>query len=110
MADPGKVVVAVVAIVALAPTIRTIVMAAIYRLRSSMSKRRVVIGGALLTLALAACAREDTQQTSTRTQREKDSILANSQIPGARAVKKTLTTTDSVAARAARIDSAQESP
>lgn len=75
-----------------------------------MIKSRVVIGGALLTLALAACAKEDTTQTSTRTQREKDSILANSQIPGARAVKKALTTSDSVAARAARMDSAQQNP
>jgi hypothetical protein len=74
-----------------------------------MGKHKILAGAALLVL-LTACTREDTEQTSTRTQREKDSIFANSQIPGARAVKKTLTTTDSVAARAARIDSAQQSP
>jgi len=48
--------------------------------------------------------------TEERTQREKDSILANSTIPGAKAVKKTLTTADSAAARQARIDSAQQNP
>ena len=75
-----------------------------------MSKRTLVIGSALLLLTLVACAKEDTSQTSTRTEREKDSILAGSQIPGAKAVKKTMTAADSVAARAARIDSAQQNP
>ncbi|HYS68986.1 MAG TPA: hypothetical protein VEM14_02015 [Gemmatimonadaceae bacterium] len=75
-----------------------------------MSKRTLVIGSALLSLTLGACAKEDTSQTSTRTEREKDSILAGSQIPGAKAVKKTMTAADSVAARAARIDSAQQNP
>jgi hypothetical protein len=75
-----------------------------------MGKDKLILGGAALLLMFAACAKEDTQQTSTRTQREKDSILANSQIPGAKAVKKALTTSDSVAARASRIDSAQQNP
>jgi len=44
------------------------------------------------------------------TQREKDSTLANSQIPGARAVKKAFTTADSATARQNRIDSAQNNP
>jgi len=74
-----------------------------------MSKRRFAITAALLTL-LGGCAKESEQTTSTLSQREKDSILANSQIPGARAVKKTLTTADSAAARQARIDSAQQNP
>ena len=75
-----------------------------------MSKRTAVIGSALL-LTLAACAQEDTSsQTTTRTEREKDSILAGSQIPGARAVKKSMTVADSAAARGARIDTAQQNP
>jgi len=75
-----------------------------------MSKRTTVIGSVLL-LTLGACAQEDTSsQTSTRTEREKDSILAGSQIPGARAVKKSMTVADSAAARGARIDSAQQNP
>jgi hypothetical protein len=75
-----------------------------------MSKRVFAIGIAAGCLVLGACAKTDTQQTSTRTEREKDSILANSQIPGAKAVKKTMTTADSVAARAARMDTAQQNP
>ena len=62
-------------------------------------------------LALAACAKDDANETqSTLTQRQKDSVFANSTIPGARAVKKTLSTADSAAARMSRIDSAQQSP
>jgi hypothetical protein len=75
-----------------------------------MAKREIVIGSVMLLLTAGACAKEDTQQTTTRTQREKDSILANSQIPGARAVKKTMTVADSAAARQARIDTSQENP
>jgi outer membrane lipoprotein SlyB len=78
-----------------------------------MSKRGIVIGGAILSLALVGCAQDDTTQqttTTTRTQREKDSILAGSQIPGARAVKKAMTVADSASARGARIDTSQENP
>jgi len=73
-----------------------------------MSKRVIAILGA--ALLVVACTEESQQSSSTRTQREKDSILAGSQIPGARAVKKTMTTADSAAARQARIDSAQQNP
>jgi len=75
-----------------------------------MSNRAIVIGGALVSLALAGCAKDDTTTTTTRTQREKDSILAGSQIPGARAVKKTMTVADYAAARQARIDTSQQNP
>ncbi len=76
-----------------------------------MSKRGIVLGGTLLSLALVACAKDDTvQSSSTRTEREKDSILAGSQIPGAKAVKKTMTVADSAAARQARIDTSQQNP
>jgi hypothetical protein len=63
-----------------------------------------------LSLAAVACTQETEQTRSTLTQRQKDSILAGSQIPGARAVKKTMTTADSAAARQARVDSAQQNP
>jgi hypothetical protein len=64
-----------------------------------------------LGLALTACASDTPDQSKTElTQREKDSVFANSQIPGAKAVKKTLNTADSAAARQARIDSAQQNP
>jgi len=75
-----------------------------------MSKPGVAFAGAVLVLALAACANEPEQTKTERTQREKDSVLANSTIPGAKAVKKTLTTADSAAARQARIDSTQQNP
>jgi hypothetical protein len=75
-----------------------------------MVKRDILVSG-LLFLALAACTQQDTQQSSsTRTQHEKDSILAGSQIPGAKAVKKTMTVADSAAARQARIDTSQQNP
>jgi outer membrane lipoprotein SlyB len=75
-----------------------------------MSKRGTVIVSALISLAMLGCAKDDTTQTTSRTQREKDSILAGSTIPGAKAVKKTMTVADSVAARQARIDSSQQNP
>ena len=75
-----------------------------------MAKREIVIGGALLLLALGACTTEDTQSSTTRTQREKDSILAGSQIPGAKAVKKSMTVADSASARQIRIDTSQQNP
>jgi len=74
-----------------------------------MSKRGIVFG-AILSVTLVACTQQDTTQNTTRTQREKDSILAGSQIPGARAVKKTMTVADSAAARQARIDTSQQNP
>ena len=74
-----------------------------------MLKRGIAI--AVLALVCAACAKDDADDTRANlTQREKDSILAGSQIPGARAVKKSMTVADSAAARQARIDSAQENP
>ena len=75
-----------------------------------MSKLGVVLGGAFFLLALAACGQQDTQQSSAHTEREKDSILAGSQIPGAKAVKKAMTVADSAGARGMRIDSAQQNP
>ena len=78
-----------------------------------MSRRAIVIGSAVLSLAVVACAQDDTTQTSTttRTERQKDSILAGSQIPGARAVKKAMTVADSASARgAAVIDTTPQNP
>jgi len=75
-----------------------------------MYKRSIGIAGVLHTLVGGACTRESEQSTSTRTQREKDSIIARSQIPGAKAVQKAMTTADSAAARQARIDTAQQNP
>jgi hypothetical protein len=73
-----------------------------------MSKRRIALAGAALALALAACAKDEPENRPALTQREKDSILGASTIPGAKAVKKSMTVADSVAARQQRmIDTAQ---
>ena len=75
-----------------------------------MSTRGLVIGSAFLSLAVVACAKDDTQQATTRTEREKDSLIARSPIPGAKAVGKAMSVADSAAARGARIDTAQQNP
>jgi hypothetical protein len=60
---------------------------------------------ALLAAGAVACGTEETAKKQELTQREKDSVFAGSRIPGAKAVGKALRTSDSVAARQARIDS-----
>jgi len=57
---------------------------------------------------MLACGSGDADQTVNRdtlTQRQKDSILANSKIPNARAVGRAMTAADSASARALRADS-----
>jgi hypothetical protein len=75
-----------------------------------MFKRGLLIGGALLALSLAACAKDNVDARATMTEREKDSLLARSPIPGAKAVGKSMTVADSATARMNRIDSAQQNP
>jgi len=61
----------------------------------------------VLILAVAACAAEQSGQTVNRdtlTQRQKDSILANSRIPGASGVGRAMRAADSASARALRAD------
>jgi len=70
----------------------------------SLPKTAVTL--AALALGLTACGTGESDARRDLTQREKDSILGASQIPGARAVKRTLTSADSAAARQARLDSA----
>jgi hypothetical protein len=70
-----------------------------------MSNRGFALLGAVLTIALAGCEKKDesAENRPARTQREKDSILANSQIPYAKAVKKAMTVADSATARQGRM-------
>lgn len=76
-----------------------------------MKKRTLLLSGALLTFSLIGCSNDDTVDSrSTMTQREKDSLLARSPIPGAKAVGKSMTVADSATARMNRIDSAQQNP
>jgi hypothetical protein len=61
-----------------------------------------------LLLFVAACGSDSSQQTVNRdtlTQRQKDSILANSRIPNARAVGRAMRAADSASVRALRADS-----
>ena len=68
--------------------------------------------GAVLVLALfaSACAAPDTARNDrdTMTQRQKDSVLAQSQLPGARGVGMALNASDSAKARQAQLDSASQ--
>ena len=73
--------------------------------------RRVLrVGCLVLVAATIACGGEDTDDRANLTQREKDSIVAGSQLPGARGVKRAMTSADSAAARQARLDSADKEP
>lgn len=66
------------------------------------------LGVVLATLALIGCGDKEPDARANLTQREKDSILAGSRIPGARQVKRGMTSADSATARQARLDSAQQ--
>lgn len=63
----------------------------------------------LLSLAaLAGCAGRATH--TARTAREQDSVLANSKVPGASAVKRAGAVSDSARSRAMQLDSAATQP
>ena len=64
----------------------------------------------LLIFSVVGCAENGPDERANLTQREKDSILGASQIPGARGVKRAMTSADSASARQARLDSAEQAP
>lgn len=66
------------------------------------------LAAVLAALALIGCAKDESAPRANRTQREKDSIIANSKLPGARAVKRSMTSADSATARQLRLDSAEQ--
>lgn len=61
----------------------------------------------LIALVGVACSSNDTaaNDRDTMTQRQRDSVLAQSDIPGAGGVGKALSAADSIRARNARLDS-----
>jgi hypothetical protein len=59
--------------------------------------------------ALSSCKSSVTAGTG-RTERERDSIIGQSKVPGAGAVQRALNVSDSAAARGARMDSAAAQP
>ena len=70
-----------------------------------MVRNRLVLGLAVVTLV--ACSSETKgNRRDTMTQRQRDSVLAQSGLPGAQGVGKALNAADSAKARQARIDSA----
>jgi hypothetical protein len=63
----------------------------------------------LVALITVGCASNDTaaNDRDTMTQRQRDSVLAQSGLPGAKGVGKALSAADSIRARNARLDSAR---
>jgi hypothetical protein len=70
--------------------------------------RRVLLAGSLLLAAEMACTRPAARPNAPddRSQRQRDSVLGASQIPGAAGVRHALEASDSAAARRAREESA----
>ena len=70
-----------------------------------MPDRHLLLATAALALGLAGCA-GGTKASTGRTERETDSVIGQSAVPGATGVKKALDVQDSSRSRAAGIDSA----
>ena len=75
-----------------------------------MSLRRLGLVVAAVAVGATACGKGETETKRDLTQREKDSILGASTIPGAKAVKRAMTSADSATARQSRLDSAEREP
>ena len=63
----------------------------------------IVVLIAVLSFA-TGCSGESGSQTRTLTQRQRDSTLAQTKLPGASVVKKSLALSDSASTRAARLE------
>lgn len=61
----------------------------------------------MLAIVLASCSAQETARNDrdTMTQRQKDSVLAQSQLPGAQGVGNAMQVSDSAKARQAQLDS-----
>jgi hypothetical protein len=70
--------------------------------------RRAFLG--VLPVLLTACSSSSTKASTGRTQHEADSVIANSQVPGAAVAKKALDIADSSRHRVAAQDSAAQAP
>ena len=64
----------------------------------------------ILCAAMLGCGGAGERAADTLTRREKDSIVAESGLPGASGVRGAMTGADSAAARAARLDSLGREP
>ena len=74
--------------------------------------RRAWLAALLLLISIAGCTpKQDGEEGKRpRTERERDSVLGASQLPGARVVRGALGASDSAAARNARLDSVANQP
>lgn len=73
--------------------------------------RQSTLWGVCLLLAGGACVRgENTESTADLTQRQRDSAIATSKLPGAYGVTRALGAADSAAARNSRLDSVAAEP
>lgn len=61
-------------------------------------------------VVLAACASSSTKASTGRTERQTDSVIGQSQVPGSRVVQKALNASDSARTRVAKEDSIATSP
>ncbi len=67
---------------------------------------RILLFGLVIVILVGCSGKSETEQNQTGlSQRQRDSLVAESDLPGARAVGKALSISDSAAARAARLDS-----
>ena len=74
--------------------------------------RRVLLAGTLLLATQGACTRPADRPNAqdARSQRQRDSVLGASQLPGAAGVRHALEASDSATARRAREASADSAP
>lgn len=71
--------------------------------------RAIIATAIALVAAATACGSKETPERQQMTQRQKDSLLGASSIPGARGVQKALNVQDSAAAKRALLDSIAKS-
>jgi hypothetical protein len=77
-----------------------------------MSRVKLISVGAFVLVGLVACTQQDSTQqssSSTMTEREKDSVIARSPVPGAKAIQKSMNVADSATARVNRQQTADTS-
>jgi hypothetical protein len=72
--------------------------------------RALAIGTSLLAGLLSCGEQQASAHRDTPTQRQRDSVIGASQLPGAQGVRGALKASDSAAARRAREDAAAELP
>jgi hypothetical protein len=71
---------------------------------------RIRARASIALLLVAACSQRSAEPKQAGSQRERDSVLGTSTLPGARGVRGALGAADSAAARNARLDSVANQP